>query len=157
MRVATTTAGIRRLQDKALRRAKFMAGGGMSIVLEPMARDMVQRMFNTAVTFSPGQVKDLNPGYRKLKQKKHGHAYPILHATGTMLKSMYGQALRRGDVWVIQVGFKGQHPSGASNAAMAAAHIEGRGGLPPRDFTKLPPGWERQWLRKISSLLRAIQ
>lgn len=156
MTVSVTTTGLRKLQSKALRRAAFLASGGMKdLVLEPMAKDMVVEMRRTLTGFVPGQVPDLKASYRRMKQRKFGHAYPILHATGQLLQSMYSQVIRRGDVWVLQIGFRGSRGK-TSNAAIAAAHIEGKG-VPKRDFTVIRKGWERQWLKRISTLLRAIQ
>lgn len=154
--MSQTTKGLEALAAKAQAKADALNGAPMQALMGAMAQEMVVRMFRVASTFTPGSVPDLKPEYRLAKQKKWGHAYPILYASGAMLRSMYGIAARTGEaMWTLRLGFQGQHPSaGISNAELANIHISGSGrGLAARDFTKLDPGWETPWLQRINTLL----
>ena len=154
--MSQTTKGLEALAARAEAKSAALDGEPMRVLMGAMAKDMVVRMFQRATSFTPGDVPDLNPVYRLAKQKKWGHAYPILYASGAMLRSMYGVAARTGDaMWALRVGFEGQHPSGGvSNAALADVHIKGSSRLPARDFTAISPGWETPWLQRINTLLK---
>jgi len=154
--MSVTTKGLEALRGKMQARAAALNGEPLRVLVGAMAQDFVQRVFRRAASMTPGDVPDLKPGYRLEKQKRYGHAYPILNATGAMLKSMYAVVVRKGEAqWGIRLGFHGTHAGGISNAELAAVHIEGRGSAPARDFTRLPKGWETPWLQRINTLLKA--
>lgn len=125
--MSQTTKGLEALAAKAQARAEAINGAPMQALMGAMAQEMVVRMFLRAASFTPGDVPDLSPDYQLAKQKKWGHAYPILYASGAMLRSMYGIAARTGGAtWSLRVGFEGQHPTAKmSNAELANIHING--------------------------------
>jgi hypothetical protein len=140
VRFSMSVAGAQRLRAKMSNRVNFLGGDGVRKVLKTEGKALLAAFRQHANNLSPGDVPDLSESYKPQKRRAVGFIYPILRRTGEMLGSMYTNVIRDNG-WVIRVGFAGQHAGGGSNADIARAHIEGRGRLPKRDFTKLPPGF----------------
>lgn len=139
MKVEVNISGIRRIADKYTRRVNLMGGDAIRVLLKEQGAAYAAAMRANIASFTPGRVRDLTPAYKAQKQKKYGHVYPILHASGALVASITYRVMRRAQgAWAIEILFIGDHGDGLSNKDLAGIHASGKGHMPRRDFTAIP-------------------
>ena len=148
-----TFEGIRKFERKFSQRINFLGERGMREFMKDVGAEVRDSYARRMASFTPGDVPDLTENYKPRKSKRFGRIYPILIASGAMLASLYSRVYR-GPPWKVRIGWAGQHEGGLRNAELAAIHANGEGTAPKRDFTKLPPGWSKRWVKELSDRLR---